>query len=132
MGGLLAGSSRARVQRMRAVHAGDDCVIQQVERFSHYLHGDLVVDGNVAGNAEIEVVKSWSDDAVTTDLRGPACGGGSGRGAHGAPVDVSIRTIAGLAGGTTVHGSAHAQENRLPAGGDDASRKGKVIERILD
>src|SRR5690242_18264405 len=106
---------------MGGVYAGDDGVVEQVECFAIHLHGDFVVDGNVARNAEVDIVEARPDDAVAADLRRTSVCGPARRGTHGAAINVAEVSVAGRAGVPAVHGSAHAEEDGLPAGGDHAS-----------
>src|SRR5579862_2548020 len=62
--------ARRSVRRVCCVHARDDGVVEQVERLTDELNVDVFVDRYIACDAEVEVLESRSNDAVTADLRG--------------------------------------------------------------
>ena len=87
------------------------------------------MDGDVAGNAEVEVVEARCVDAVAADLRGTAGGGSAGAGAHGATVYVAIGSVAGSS--TGVDSSTHAEGDGLAAGCDEASGEEEAVDDLF-
>jgi hypothetical protein len=65
-----SGGRRGRiVGRIRGVHSGANLVVQQGEGLSGELQPEVLVKGDVARDAEVEVIEARPDDAVAADLR---------------------------------------------------------------